>query len=324
MTRNWVRSGDESLGAMAKWSVFPYLAMKERKWMEQQKKGGAFLTVKGALGERKKPAEKEGGGCWAWNRVLSYREEMEVRDSGEEIDSELGGEWKPDKAMRAIRVSEDPRRHWEGGKIMEGKRSEGDTWRVTVRTGTEGMPSGLVAEAMRLVTSESRFVVQTGVPCRQHLHLAWWQRLWPPMTHLGWLEHPQWPVEEQRPPASRGGTAGAGGWELLGTHPGEPSQGKTGQSQAGPGDAGARPEVLKRDILPLLLLRPFSTGSPQLHLPLPHLWAPYEGQHLLLWLPGKRRKPGNLGLCLVWKLQSLNVMTFQQRRLGAGKNISEI
>ena len=86
--------------------------------------------------------------------------------------------------MRAIRVSEDPGRHWEGGKIMEGK-SSGDAWRVTVRTGNEGMPSGLVAKALRLVTSESRFVVQTGVLCRQHVHLAWWQRLWPPMTPLG-------------------------------------------------------------------------------------------------------------------------------------------
>lgn len=47
--------------------------------------------------------------------------------------------------MGAIRVPEDLRKHWEGGKIMEGKRSEGDAWRVTVRTGSEGMPSGLVA-----------------------------------------------------------------------------------------------------------------------------------------------------------------------------------
>ena len=62
-TRNWVRSGDESLGAVDKRSVFPYLVMKERKWMEQQEKGVAFLTVKGALRERMKPAEKEGGGC---------------------------------------------------------------------------------------------------------------------------------------------------------------------------------------------------------------------------------------------------------------------
>ena len=46
--------------------------------------------------------------------------------------------------------------------------------------------------------------------------------------------HPQWPVEEQRPPASRGGTAGAPGREGLGTCPREPSQGETGQSPAGP------------------------------------------------------------------------------------------
>lgn len=88
MTGNGVRSGDESLGAMAKRSVFPYLAMKERKRMEQQKKGGLFSQQKG---------------LWGRGRSLRRRREEDAEPGAESSATEK--RWRLEIQGRRLPVS---------------------------------------------------------------------------------------------------------------------------------------------------------------------------------------------------------------------------
>lgn len=84
--------------------------------------------------------------------------------------------------------------------------------------GVEALASGLVAEA------STRPVPGKGWgPRRAHLLAVLWQRSRPQGTlPLGLPTGPQWPVVEQRPPASQGGTAGAHEGGRLEQAPGSP------------------------------------------------------------------------------------------------------
>lgn len=190
MTRSWAKSSGDAVD-----TVYSFIWWWKKGKGQCSKDKGALSPSGGALASLQE--EKEGPpGRERWRvqsqeqTVLSWRRGLEswpggeVRDSGKLI---LSGEYKQDRATRGIGVSEDTRGDCGGGKIMEDRNirwgrkkprevREWEGTREQVSRGLDIWASGPGGKDKAGTKQEQVCGAQTGVPSRQHLHSAVFQR----------------------------------------------------------------------------------------------------------------------------------------------------